>query len=888
MNKKWIAALAIGCLSITGCGENKKDKEPTISSSELIEVYNTTDIINLHGIMSEKGFPLKNILVHTEEGTISGDKMEWQGTSNTAHIKNGYLYYDRVGRAQFSGYYYENEYQLNVSVNQNEETRYLYSMVDVAADEGLFKVREGALNKVSFDKTTNSITLDGMAGGTIRVDYPIDEGFNYDYTIEAGFQFLTATDPSRYAGIMFRTNPNALNPWYQMDVRQDIQLDKPGQAGIECTEKNTEGAYLYPQRSNYHEQLPQDKDAQFKVEVSGMNAKFFIDNNLVIDTTLNNLTSGNIGFQVNNGRVRFSNIKISMGKENVVHTKDGSDSYCGKTNYTELFPVLSPNYSSAKDLIDVVNNRKILSYSLKVGMEQDRLIATTFNGEKIVDLQNLLHNYKTKLIPNIILEDKDIAKKVAHLTAGIGCNDITVLSKDTEILKAYRQINKMNRLGYISSATEIKNYSDASKECFKAGEVGAEIICFDANMITKDIVFWITSRGYGAWAINTDATDDLASYKATLSGASVYISASQENALKAMDTNVFDFNSSLFRKPVITAHRGDGSNLYLPENSLESFYWSKESGANAIELDIHTTKDDQLVVIHGAGSDGKSTVGTTNCDIRMADSTVEQLKSCNLIMQDGTVTNYKIPTFDEVLNAFKDDEMIFVVEIKDSRIRTAQLMLETAKKYNMMVRIVVIDFSTTSLNYIKRVEPGLHVGYLSGGVKNVEDYAKADYQLFNKGLGISPNMGNLAADGIHLSNARGNLYWTWTFNAWNASTFMNFMANGNVGFTTNRADLTTNWKIRFDSEKENYQLSTGSSLTLKAHSTTYAKEVNDETNFTIKVIDGEDIINVNNQSITAKKAGKAHIVLCFRTNLYMESSAKSYYIYSNVIEIDVK
>ena len=170
----------------------------------------------------------------------------------------------------------------------------------------------------------------------------------------------------------------------------------------------------------------------------------------------------------------------------------------------------------------------------------------------------------------------------------------------------------------------------------------------------------------------------------------------------------------------------------------------------------------------------------------------------------------------------------------------------------------------------------------------VEDYAKADYQLFNKGLGISPNMGNLAADGIHLSNARGNLYWTWTFNAWNASTFMNFMANGNVGFTTNRADLTTNWKIRFDSEKENYQLSTGSSLTLKAHSTTYAKEVNDETNFTIKVIDGEDIINVNNQSITAKKAGKAHIVLCFRTNLYMESSAKSYYIYSNVIEIDVK
>lgn len=407
------------------------------------------------------------------------------------------------------------------------------------------------------------------------------------------------------------------------------------------------------------------------------------------------------------------------------------------------------------------------------------------------------------------------------------------------------------------------------------------------QMSNKDIVFWINSRGYGAWAINMDSANALAPYQATLAGAGTFISTSQTEALKAVDSSIFHLGNALFRKPVITGHRGDGSNIHYPENSLESFLWAIENGASAIELDIHTTADNQLVVIHGGGSAGISTSETTTCSINMRDATLEQLKQCRLT-QNGEATEYTIPSFDEVLDAFKDKDTILVVEIKDSRIKTAQLMLEALKEYDMMDRVVVIDFSTASLNYIKKVEPGLHVGYLNSvNVKSTDDYYNTYQNYFNKEIGLSPNIGNLTEDGIVASTSRGNNYWVWTFDVASNANFLNYIKYGNIAFTTNRVDLSSDWKIRFDSKENQYSLTKGQSITLEGYSTTFKNQTNDETNFTIKVLSNDDIIEVSNQSITAKNTGTAYIILSYETTFTL--GASNYYtIYSDIIEIQVQ
>ncbi len=52
------------------------------------------------------------------------------------------------------------------------------------------------------------------------------------------------------------------------------------------------------------------------------------------------------------------------------------------------------------------------------------------------------------------------------------------------------------------------------------------------------------------------------------------------------------------RKPVIVAHRG--SSATTPENTLAAFRQAIRDGADAIELDVHLSKDNEVVVIHDA------------------------------------------------------------------------------------------------------------------------------------------------------------------------------------------------------------------------------------------------------------------------------------------------
>src|SRR5688572_23716502 len=55
----------------------------------------------------------------------------------------------------------------------------------------------------------------------------------------------------------------------------------------------------------------------------------------------------------------------------------------------------------------------------------------------------------------------------------------------------------------------------------------------------------------------------------------------------------------------IVAHRGESADA--PENTLAAFKLAWERGVRAVELDVHLTKDDRLVVIHDA--DTKRTAG---------------------------------------------------------------------------------------------------------------------------------------------------------------------------------------------------------------------------------------------------------------------------------------
>ena len=49
-------------------------------------------------------------------------------------------------------------------------------------------------------------------------------------------------------------------------------------------------------------------------------------------------------------------------------------------------------------------------------------------------------------------------------------------------------------------------------------------------------------------------------------------------------------------RPLVIAHRG--ASAEAPENTIAAFELAVQQGADAIELDVHLSRDDQLVVIH--------------------------------------------------------------------------------------------------------------------------------------------------------------------------------------------------------------------------------------------------------------------------------------------------
>src|SRR5688500_16528220 len=97
---------------------------------------------------------------------------------------------------------------------------------------------------------------------------------------------------------------------------------------------------------------------------------------------------------------------------------------------------------------------------------------------------------------------------------------------------------------------------------------------------------------------------------------------------------------------LVIAHRGASS--YAPENTLAAFDLAIEMGARHLELDVHLTRDDHVVVIHD------DTVDRTTGGVGpVAEQTLAELKSLDAGSWFGEkFAGQRIPTFAEVLERY--------------------------------------------------------------------------------------------------------------------------------------------------------------------------------------------------------------------------------------------
>ena len=163
---------------------------------------------------------------------------------------------------------------------------------------------------------------------------------------------------------------------------------------------------------------------------------------------------------------------------------------------------------------------------------------------------------------------------------------------------------------------------------------------------------------------------------------------------------------------LIYGHRGASG--YAPENTLEAFRLSMEMGADGFELDVHMSRDGELVVIHDESVDR-----TTNGTGLVRDLTLAQLKTLDASCGMAAYRGARIPTLGEVFDLIRDTRHIVNVEVKTDEWFYPQIeekCLALAKEKGVEDRVLYSSFNHYTLRRLRQLKPDAKLGMLFGDI----------------------------------------------------------------------------------------------------------------------------------------------------------------------------
>ncbi|MBI4012719.1 MAG: glycerophosphodiester phosphodiesterase [Candidatus Rokubacteria bacterium] len=164
-------------------------------------------------------------------------------------------------------------------------------------------------------------------------------------------------------------------------------------------------------------------------------------------------------------------------------------------------------------------------------------------------------------------------------------------------------------------------------------------------------------------------------------------------------------------RPLLIAHRG--APAVAPEHTIPAYEAAIAAGADALELDVHLSADDQLVVIHDARlertSDGRGLV---------REYTTRQLKRLDAGGWFGRrFRGQRIQTLSEVLERFRD-RAGFGVELKGGSAiypGIEERLLTLLQVYDVLDRTLVVSFDHHALRKCRDLDPDVRTGALVVG-----------------------------------------------------------------------------------------------------------------------------------------------------------------------------
>jgi glycerophosphoryl diester phosphodiesterase len=242
------------------------------------------------------------------------------------------------------------------------------------------------------------------------------------------------------------------------------------------------------------------------------------------------------------------------------------------------------------------------------------------------------------------------------------------------------------------------------------------------------------------------------------------------------------------------AHRG-GAQL-APENTLAAFRNALTLPVDAIELDVHMSRDGHLVVFHDATVE-KRTNGSGN----LRDLDFAYLRSLNAAAHfpGGWPEPQQIPTLREVLELAKGRAQV-CIEVKPMKRNgtfgrypnIAETVVEEVRSMGMLDQVLVISFDWTILSLFKSLEPAIQTGALvsedawnprsEGALQNLIELVRDQWCNW-----INVDCELFTDDMLRVAHEHGFKLGTWTVNT--EAALLRFAAAGVDSLTSDRPDL---------------------------------------------------------------------------------------------------
>lgn len=171
------------------------------------------------------------------------------------------------------------------------------------------------------------------------------------------------------------------------------------------------------------------------------------------------------------------------------------------------------------------------------------------------------------------------------------------------------------------------------------------------------------------------------------------------------------FRSSVTGRVSLIAHRG--ASALAPENTMAAFRLAEDLGADLIELDVHLTRDDEVVVIHD-----ETLERTTDGRGLVRDHTLAEIRAVTI-----RGTDERVSTLDEVATWASGSRVGLEVEIKQPTLALGRARYpEIAERVSAILaargivdRSIVHSFDHPTVRRVRDVLPDATTAVLTGG-----------------------------------------------------------------------------------------------------------------------------------------------------------------------------